>query len=623
MAARNLNPPPLDETQTTPSQVGVPQPEPQPEPAAQGETFEGPSVLWSEYLKSMDEQDKQTIERYQGEADSTLIFTGLFSAVITVSIVESYKWLSPDPGDETVKLLTQISQQLVNISNGIPLETISAGNNQQFKPTISAVMVNVTWFCSVVLTLGCSVGATLVQQQSRRYLMLTQRPGAAYERARLRIFLFNGLIKFRMDTFHQLLAMFVHTSILLYCVGLVIYIFTISKGIGSLTLGPITLGPLTLGYLSVLYLSIFYLVYAGLTVLPFFSFDCPYGTPFTALVWCLFHFCSFVVFATVRHIKDLFRGPKKWLKERVNKHRHRFWDGLQKTVELRGIEAQQSVDANALEWTLKAILENKEIENFAISVPKFFDTYARLGAPEPIHPRMSDQPPTNPVFGFRLLETCMLGTSAGEERKRRLQTCLKCLLYWAKEFNQNSAPLPSYFPLPDPDMTRRLQAEQDPTSSKIGRCFGALIAKKLAADINSCHSSGVRGREVKLASLSAILGREREEVEDLLDQPGAIGLANIVSLMAPSEMNTLITEKSPPEALEVFQETIDILLAKDFLTSLDAGPPQDLVDAFHKTYYNTRRLQAPEWLMAKLEEIKKRLPALREPEMADERLDNV
>ncbi|KAH8982730.1 hypothetical protein EDB86DRAFT_323649 [Lactarius hatsudake] len=612
------NPPPLDETQTTPSQVGAPRREHRAEAEAQGGVAsEGPSGLWSEYLKSMEEQDKQTAERYQGEADSTLIFTGLFSAVVTVSLVESYKWLSPDPADETVKLLAQISQQLVNISNGVPLESISAGSNQPFKPTISAVMVNVTWFCSVVLTLGCSVGATLIQQQTRRYLMLTQRPGAPYERARLRTFLFNGHRKFQVDTVHQLLAMFVHISILLYCVGLVIQIFTISKGIGSLTLGPFTLGPLTLGYLSIIYLSIFYLVYAGLTVWPFFSFDCPYGTPFTPLVWCLFHFCSFGVFAAVRHIKGLFHGPGKWFKERVNEHRHRFWDGLQRTVELHGIEAQQSVDANALEWTLKAIIETKEIENFATSVPKFFDTYARLGAPEPTSPRMSDQPPTNPIFGFRLLETCMLGTSAGEERKNRLQMCLKCLLYWAREFNQNSAPLPSYFPLPDSDMARRLQAEQDPTSTQMGRCFSALVAKKLAADVNSCHSSGVRGREAKLASLLAILEmetHERDQVENFLSQPGAIGLVNIVSLVASSEMNTLITEGAPPEALAVFEETVDILLAKDFLTSLDATHarlPPELVDSFHRTYFNA---QAPKWLTTKLRPIKERLPA---PEMTE------
>ncbi|KAH9030920.1 hypothetical protein EDB85DRAFT_1866103, partial [Lactarius pseudohatsudake] len=130
-----------------------------------GETSKFPSELWLKYLDEIGEQDKAMVERYQKEADSTLVFAGLFTAVITVSIVESYKWLSPDSGDDTVRLLTQ----LVNISSGIPLENSSAGNGQPFKPTISAIMVNVTWFCSVVLCLGCAVFASVIQQQTRQY----------------------------------------------------------------------------------------------------------------------------------------------------------------------------------------------------------------------------------------------------------------------------------------------------------------------------------------------------------------------------------------------------------------------------------------------------------------------
>ncbi|KAH9173274.1 hypothetical protein EDB89DRAFT_1905307, partial [Lactarius sanguifluus] len=133
----------------------------------------------------------------------------------------------------------------------------------------------------------------------------------------------------------------------------------------------------------------------------------------------------------------------------------------------------------------------------------------------------------------------------------------------------------------------------------------------------------VRGREAKLASLSTILERWSGKVDDFLSQPGAIGLANIVSLVASSEMNTLITEKAPLEALGVLQETVDILIAKDFLTSLGAGLPRDLVASFHGTYSNAQRSQAPEWLMVRLGEIKTRLPAVSELEMTYDRFDDV
>jgi len=557
---------------------------------------------------------------------------GLFSAVVTVSLVESYKWLSPDPGDETVKLLTQISRQLVNISNGIPLESIAPESSQPFKPTSSALMVNITWFGSIVLCLACSVFATLIQQRARRYLALTQGRGAPYERARLRTFMFNGLGRFKADQISQILSMALHLSILLYCVGLLGYIFSINTSIGFAALG---------------YLLMFYLIYATLTVLPFFFFDCPYGTPFSALTWRLSQVFLLGYFATIRGIEDLFheplstlwnrtyrhvggsRGPAQWretLKKRVNTHRQWFLDGLRRTIELRAAEAPQAVDANALEWTLTALVENnsdKEIENFAAWVPELFGTYARSGGSEAIPPLLSEQSPTKPIFGFRLhrlLKMCILGTSAltEEERKRRLQVCMKCLWCWVKAYNQNnqnSVSLPFYFPLPNPDMTRRLQAEQDPTAGTMGRCFGALVAKKLAADVNSRHSSGVRVRDAKLASLSAILGSTSMEVETFLSQPGAICLANIVALTS-SEMNTLVTERVPLEVLDIFRTTVDILLAENFLTSPDAGLPQNLIARFDETYSNARRLQAPDWLMDQLRQVSEKLSVVNDARRA-------
>ncbi len=39
-----------------------------------GETYKGPSGLWSDYLEEIGEQDKGMVERYKEEADNALIF---------------------------------------------------------------------------------------------------------------------------------------------------------------------------------------------------------------------------------------------------------------------------------------------------------------------------------------------------------------------------------------------------------------------------------------------------------------------------------------------------------------------------------------------------------------------
>jgi hypothetical protein len=44
--------------------------------------------------------------------------TGLFSVIVGAFIIEFYKKLSPDSGDQIVALLCQISQQLSNFVNG-------------------------------------------------------------------------------------------------------------------------------------------------------------------------------------------------------------------------------------------------------------------------------------------------------------------------------------------------------------------------------------------------------------------------------------------------------------------------------------------------------------------------
>ena len=78
---------------------------------------------------------------------------GLFSAVGVVTLVESYKWLSPDSGDETVELLAQ----LVNVTQNIPLTS-----SEPFKRTFDIVAVNIFLFTSVTICIFCAVFATLI-----------------------------------------------------------------------------------------------------------------------------------------------------------------------------------------------------------------------------------------------------------------------------------------------------------------------------------------------------------------------------------------------------------------------------------------------------------------------------
>ncbi|KAF8261542.1 hypothetical protein EI94DRAFT_1606282 [Lactarius quietus] len=284
-------------------------------------------------MEFIEEQNREIIERWKEEVDCALVFAGLFSAIGAVSLAEIYERFPQNPSNEAVKLIAQVSQQLVNIPHGLPLENIAAASDEPFKRRLSAAMVNLnaTWFASIVISIGCAVLVTLIQQSARRYLAPTLGGGTPYEHGRLRRIHFIGLRRFYVpvDRVYQSLGTSMHLSLLFYCVGLVAFIFRIDRELVSESSA--------LGYISCCFL-----VYAITMVSPFFFFDCPYGTPFTVLTWRFYHFFTFGIFSIFLGIADLphtlstlgsrtqqVRRPSQWkkmLEERVNWHgRQLFW----------------------------------------------------------------------------------------------------------------------------------------------------------------------------------------------------------------------------------------------------------------------------------------------------------
>jgi hypothetical protein len=545
------------------------------------------------YLTEAEKQDKEVAESWKGDTDGILVFvshrlvllqcqclkknilkTGLFSATVASFIIESYQNLSPDSSDTTNALLTQISEQLVNMSNGTPLTSITAQSSQPFKPTASAVRVNVLWFLSLVLSLTCALSATLMQQWARRYQELGQRRVAFHKRGRIRAYIFEGINRFGMARAVATMPTLLHISVFLFFAGLVEFLFPIYATVAYTTFGSI---------------MAFALAYTTLTVLPNIYLNCPYGTPLSGFTWRISQFSVIGFLWTILKIEGLCRkfmsklwhlgnrhspepdGPKRWreiLEEKVDIRRRWFSQGTRKSVELSAYSAGSIVVTSALEWTLAALDEDKEVEDFAAGVPGFFDSRVVPDATLAVLPLMSHQPNTDPVFGPRLLdllETCIPETSILDEkiRKNRLRVCMKCLWSFARAYNQlgSSQLFPSYFlnAFVSPEITRRVQTEEDSGVRVVGRCFGALIVNKLVTDLES-HTGRITDED--LACISAILGIESHTLELLLNQPGAITLVNMITL-AFDETGGLVTNTVPSGVQDVAQQTADILSSSE------------------------------------------------------------
>ena len=522
------------------------------------------------YLTEAEKQDKQVIESWEGDTTGILVFvspdlvhlmyirrlkhmpkTGLFSATVAVFFIQNYQNLSPNSGDTTNALLTQISQQLVNISNGTPLTNIAAQNSQPFKPAASAVRVNVLWFLSLVLSLNCALSATLMQQWARRYQELAQRRSSIHRRVRMRAYIFNGINKFRMARAVATMPILLHISVFLFFAGLVDFLFPIYTTVAYTTFG------------------VFALVYAILTVLPTIYHNCPYGTPLSGLTWRIYHFSASGILWTILQIEGLFRKPdgqkkrRETLEKQVKMRRHWSSQGLRKSVELSAYKADPTLVASALAWTLTALDEDKEIEDFAAQMPGLFDSRAFPDATSAVLSLMSHQSNTEPIFGSRLydlLKTCIRRTSLLDEkmRKGRLRACLNCLWYFGRAYNQLDVShlIPSYFPdaLASPEIIRCVQTEEDFGVRVTGHCYAALIVNKLAPGLESRND---RISDGELACLSAITGTERRDTVLLLRQPGAVALANMIALS--DKVSGLVHDPVLSGVPDVVQQTLGIL----------------------------------------------------------------
>ena len=93
---------------------------------------------------------------------------GLFSAVVTAFIIESYKGLKQDSGDVTNDLLLRILAQLEGSTNGSATPQSLA--LPVFTPSPTVVRVNILWFLSLIFSLATILIGIITLQWLREHL---------------------------------------------------------------------------------------------------------------------------------------------------------------------------------------------------------------------------------------------------------------------------------------------------------------------------------------------------------------------------------------------------------------------------------------------------------------------
>ncbi|KAG8793668.1 hypothetical protein FRC12_002072 [Ceratobasidium sp. 428] len=207
--------------------------------------------VWRTYVKEADKLDKEMV-------DGRNKF-----------VIESLEDLKPDYAESSAQTLLVIARALAEVANSssvMPSKQVTL-ENPEFSPSRSAVIVNTLWFLSLSLSVAVSLIAMLAKEWCHKFM--SGRSGPAYEQARRRQHKWNGIEKWKMREVLTYLPGVLHLALLLFAIGLCIYIWDINAGAAV----PV-----------VVVTAAATLVYVFASLLPVLDQSCPYSTPIAGAV---------------------------------------------------------------------------------------------------------------------------------------------------------------------------------------------------------------------------------------------------------------------------------------------------------------------------------------------------
>ncbi|CAE6420907.1 unnamed protein product [Rhizoctonia solani] len=241
--------------------------------------------VWSAYVKEADQWDDEMVDGWNRWALTVLASQGLLkeqkilgcyarrrcslqSQQRNYFVVESSKNLQPDPATMSATTLQEISQILRLMSNNQSGASIPQSSNEaNFKPSASAIWVNALWFLSLALSVSVSLATMLAKQWCYSYM--SGRAGQPHIQARTRQRRLEELERWKMPEILAILPVFMHLSLFLFFVGLIIYLWDTHVGVAI----PVLVTTAFTGTF-----------YATTTLLPLTYELCPYATPISQFI---------------------------------------------------------------------------------------------------------------------------------------------------------------------------------------------------------------------------------------------------------------------------------------------------------------------------------------------------
>ncbi|KAG8833278.1 hypothetical protein FRC18_003907 [Serendipita sp. 400] len=212
--------------------------------------------------------DNEAVEDWTSSLQMLLTFAAIFSAVLVTLIVDSKMLLEQDNADVLVDAIIFLINDLAN-------GTHRPYTPPKFQPSTRSILVNCSFYASLCLSIATALGAVLAMQWVTDYGAVTRRAGSTPdERVKRRHFRYQGGQDWKMETIVGALPICLHLSVVLFFVGLIVWMWDIHHSVFAVVV--------VCGLLA----ALFYIV---TTTLAIFCPSCPYRTPLASWIYTILH----------------------------------------------------------------------------------------------------------------------------------------------------------------------------------------------------------------------------------------------------------------------------------------------------------------------------------------------
>ncbi|KAI4521897.1 hypothetical protein K525DRAFT_269411 [Schizophyllum commune Loenen D] len=229
-----------------------------------GEELGNNARFWHVLLDEGRIYDAELVDGWRETLDVLLVFTGLFSAVVTAFVVQSSQALKPDYAQISVSLLAEMMALQRAWASGSSIDDVPRSSLALDAVTASALdyWCNGLWYTSLALSMSAALMAVLIKQWLLAYR--SNVSGTPKHQALARQFRLVGVERWNVPLIVGLLPMLLHIALLLFFVGLALYVFTFDSAIACVVVA--------------LAVAV-YALYVVANVLPMLDSQCPYKTP--------------------------------------------------------------------------------------------------------------------------------------------------------------------------------------------------------------------------------------------------------------------------------------------------------------------------------------------------------